>query len=66
MKTMKPGERFKFEGETYAVEKARSRCEGCCAFEKIRLCNALPYCGDINGYIIFLKIKNESSKKSKD
>jgi hypothetical protein len=59
MKKVKAGEMVILNGVTYVVERARSgRCVGCTAFERITLCNLLPYCGDITDvteYIIFKK-----------
>ena len=52
---MQAGERVILNNTEYVANYAkRGRCRGCVAFENIELCNALPYCGDIDdGYIIF-------------
>ncbi|MDR2383536.1 MAG: hypothetical protein LBD76_06620 [Prevotellaceae bacterium] len=66
MKTLKTGTTVKVKGVKYVVENARQgRCQGCAAFEKIDLCNSLPYCGDLGdaNYIIFKKdVENRDAK----
>ncbi|MDR0700475.1 MAG: hypothetical protein LBG28_14850 [Tannerella sp.] len=58
MKTLKEGSIVEVNRKFYVVKKALAgRCVGCAAFEKVNLCNTLPYCGDImfQDYIIFQK-----------
>jgi hypothetical protein len=62
MRLPKKGETVTVDDTGYVVERAMSgRCKGCVAFENLYLCNSLPYCGDIENYVIFKKeVKTES------
>jgi hypothetical protein len=62
MKLPKTGKTVMVDGAGYVVERAMAgRCKGCVAFENLRLCNSLPYCGDIENYVIFKKDETENN-----